>query len=68
MKAAAILLIVLGVGIVIWGLFGFKTREKVLDVGPIHASRDKEHDVPYGPLAGGILAIGGVLLLVKSKG
>ena len=68
MKAAAILLIVLGVGIVIWGLFGFKTREKVLDVGPIHASRDKEHDVPYGPLAGGILAIGGVILLVKSKG
>ena len=68
MKAAAILLIVLGVGIIIWGLFGFKTREKVLDVGPIHASRDKEHDVPYGPLAGGILVIGGVILLVKSKG
>ena len=68
MKAAAILLIVLGVGIVIWGLFGFKTREKVLDVGPIHASRDKEHDIPYGPLAGGILVIGGVILLVKSKG
>jgi hypothetical protein len=67
MKPAAILLIVVGIGIVIWGLFGFQTREKVLDVGPIHASRDKEHNVPYGPLAGGILAIGGVVLLVKGK-
>jgi hypothetical protein len=67
MKVVAILLILVGVGIVIWGLFGFQTREKVLDVGPIHASRDKEHNVPYGPLAGGILAIGGVILLVKSK-
>jgi drug/metabolite transporter (DMT)-like permease len=67
MKAAAILLIVIGVGIVIWGAFGFQTREKVLDVGPIHATKDKEHNIPYGPLAGAVLAIGGVVLLVKSK-
>lgn len=67
MKAAAILLIVIGLGIVIWGAFGFQTREKVLDVGPIHATKDKEHNVPYGPLAGAVLAVGGVVLLVKSK-
>lgn len=67
MKAAAVLLIVIGIGIVIWGAFGFETREKVLDVGPIHATKDKEHNVPYGPLAGAVLAIGGVVLLVKSK-
>ena len=59
--------IVVGIGIVIWGAFGFQTREKVLDVGPIHASKDKEHNVPYGPLAGGLLALGGVVLLVKGK-
>ena len=68
MKTAAFVLIAVGIGIVIWGMFGFQTREKVLDVGPIHASRDKEHHVPYGPLAGGLLAIGGVVLLVKNKG
>jgi drug/metabolite transporter (DMT)-like permease len=67
MKAAGIFLIVIGIGIVIWGAFGFQTREKVLDVGPIHASKDKEHNGPYGPLAGAVLAIGGVVLLVKSK-
>jgi hypothetical protein len=67
MKAAAIFLIAIGIGIVIWGAFGFKTREKVIDVGPIHASKDETHNVPYGPVAGAILAIGGVVLLVKSK-
>jgi hypothetical protein len=67
MKSAAIILISVGIGIVIWGAFGFQTREKVLDVGPIHASRDKEHNVPYGSLAGGLLAVGGVVLLVKGK-
>jgi drug/metabolite transporter (DMT)-like permease len=68
MKAAAIVLIVLGVAIVIWGGFGFKTEEKVLDAGPIHATREKEHHVPYGPLLGIVLAVGGVVLLVKGRG
>jgi hypothetical protein len=65
MKMVAIVLILVGVGIVIWGAFGFQTREKVLDVGPIHATKDKTHYVPYGPIAGAVLAVGGVVLLVK---
>ena len=61
MKILAILLIVIGIGIVIWGAFGFTTREKVLDVGPIHATKDQTHNVPYGPIAGAVLALGGVV-------
>lgn len=67
MKPLAAILIVIGIGIVIWGAFGFTTREKVVDVGPIHATKDKEHNVPYGPIAGAIIALGGVVLLMKSK-
>lgn len=67
MKAAGILLIVVGIGIVIWGAFGFTTREKVVDIGPIHATKEKTHNVPYGPIAGALIAVGGVVLLVKSK-
>ena len=66
MKAAAAILIAIGIGIVIWGGFGFTTREKVIDVGPIHASKDTHHDVPYGPVAGAIMAVAGVVLLFKS--
>ncbi|HEY6990249.1 MAG TPA: hypothetical protein VH369_17780 [Bryobacteraceae bacterium] len=68
MKIAGIALIVVGLAIVIWGAFGFKTREKVVDVGPIHATKDTEHHVPYGTIAGAIIAVGGVLLLVKGRG
>jgi drug/metabolite transporter (DMT)-like permease len=67
MKAVAIVLIAVGIGVVVWGGFGFQTRKKVLDVGPIHASKDTEHHVPYGTLAGALLAIGGVVLLVKGS-
>jgi drug/metabolite transporter (DMT)-like permease len=66
-KTPGILLIVVGLTIVVWGAFGFKTRDKVLDVGPIHATKETTHNIPYGPLAGAILAIGGVVLLAKSK-
>jgi hypothetical protein len=67
LKAVAIILIAVGIGIVIWGAFGFKTRQKVIDAGPIHVSQDKTHNVPYGPVAGAVLALGGVVLLLKSK-
>ena len=32
-KTLAILLIVMGIIIVVWGAFGFQTRDKVLDIG-----------------------------------
>ena len=67
MKTPAIILIVVGIAIVIWGAVGFQTRDKVFDVGPVHATKETTHNVPYGPLAGALLAIGGVILLVKSR-
>ena len=51
----------------IWGAFGFKTRQKVVDAGPIHISQDKTHNAPYAPVAGAVLALGGVALLLKGK-
>ena len=62
-----IILIVIGVIIIVWGTFGFKTREKVVDVGPIHATKETTHHVPYGPIAGAIVLIGGVVLLVSGR-
>ncbi len=65
MKTPAILLIVVGLAIIIWGGFGFTTREKVVDIGPIHATRDVEHNIPYAPIAGALVLLGGVALLLK---
>jgi len=67
MKPAAIILIVLGIAIVIWGGFGFATREKVFDLGPIHATREEHHNIPFGPLAGAVIVLGGVVLLLKGR-
>lgn len=66
-KNVGIALIVVGLIIIVWGAFGFKTRDKVLDVGPIHATKETTHDVPYGPLIGGLILVGGVVLMVSGR-
>jgi hypothetical protein len=62
-----VILILLGLFGLAWGGFTYTTREKVVDIGPIHATRDKTHNVPLPPMAGAVALIGGIALLVASK-
>jgi hypothetical protein len=61
--------VLIGLGIVglIWGGFTYTTKERVVDIGPIHATRDKTHDVPLPPIAGAVALVGGVVLVVTGK-
>jgi hypothetical protein len=69
MKAASvsgILLIVLGIiGLVYQGI-GYTKRKHVLDVGPIHATKDTHEMIPIPPVLGAIALVGGIALLVVS--
>lgn len=65
-KTIGIILIGLGLAGLAWGGFTYTTREKVVDIGPIHATRDKTHTVPLPPIAGAVALIGGVVLLVTA--
>ena len=69
MKASTIgiVLIVLGALALAYQGFSYTTREKVIDVGPIKASVDKEHTVPLPPILGALAIAGGAVLLVRSK-
>ena len=44
-KTLGMILIALGLFGLAWGGFTYTTREKVVDIGPIHATRDKTHNV-----------------------
>jgi hypothetical protein len=61
------ILIALGLFGLAWGGFTYTTRERVVDIGPIHATRDKTHDIPLPPIAGAVALIVGVVLLVAGR-
>jgi len=62
---------VLGIALIMLGLVAFAyqgitytTREKVLDVGPLQATVDKEQTIPLPPLVGGLALVSGIALLI----
>ncbi|HTD42662.1 MAG TPA: hypothetical protein VK687_00705 [Bryobacteraceae bacterium] len=63
-KTLGFVLIILGLVGLAWGGISYTTRETVVDIGPIHATRDKAHNIPLPPIAGAVALIGGIVLLV----
>lgn len=66
-KTLGLILIVLGLVGLAWGGFAYTTRETVVDIGPIHATREKTHNVPLPPIVGAVALIGGIVLLVARR-
>ena len=66
-QIVGVILIALGLIGLAWGGFSYTTRDTVIDLGPVHASREKRHDVPVPPIAGGLALVGGIALLVSGK-
>lgn len=66
-KLVGIVLIVIGLLGLVYGGITYTTRESVVDIGPIHATREKAHNIPLPPIAGALALIGGVALVVTSK-
>ena len=64
LKIVGIILIVLGVVALAFQGITYTTREKVIDMGPIHATADKKNTIPLPPVLGAIALVGGIVLLV----
>jgi len=63
MSMAGILLIVLGALALAYQGITYTRQEKVLDVGPIHATKDTQEQIPIPPILGGLALAGGIALL-----
>ena len=63
----AIILIVIGIVAFAYQGITYTTREKVVDIGPIHMTADKTKTLPLTPIVGGIALVGGIVLLVMGN-
>jgi hypothetical protein len=59
-----VILIILGGLALVYQGFGYTHQERVLDVGPIHATADEHERVSIPPILGGLTLVGGIVLVV----
>ena len=64
MTLVGILLIVLGGMALAYQGFTYTHQEKILDVGPIHATAEKHDRISIPPVLGALTLAGGIALLI----
>ena len=59
-----IILIVIGIVAFAYQGITYTSRETVLDIGPLHATAERQKTLPLPPVLGALAVVGGVVLLV----
>ena len=59
-----IVLIALGLGALAYQGITYTSRETIVDVGPIHATAERQRRLPLPPVLGIVAVGGGVVLLI----
>ncbi len=67
-------LTIIGIALLVLGLISFAYQgitytksEKVLEVGPITATKETKKTIPLSPVVGGAAVLGGIVLLVAGS-
>jgi uncharacterized membrane protein YidH (DUF202 family) len=66
-KLIGVLLVVFGIVALVMGGITYTKREKVLDLGPITASTERQKTVPLSPIVGIASLVGGIALIVAGS-
>jgi hypothetical protein len=61
---AGLTLIVLGLVALVYQGISYTSRETVIDIGPVHATADRQRTLPLPPVLGVAAVAGGVVLLI----
>jgi hypothetical protein len=63
-------LMLAGMALILLGILGlsynritYTSKEKILDIGPIEATAEKEKSIPLPPLLGGLVLVAGIGLV-----
>jgi uncharacterized membrane protein YidH (DUF202 family) len=64
LSLVGVVLIVLGLLALVYQGINYTSRETVIDIGPLHATADRQKTLPLSPVLGIAAVAGGVALLV----
>ena len=66
-KTVGAILIALGLIGIAYGGLTYTTKETLVDIGPIQATRDQRHTVPLPPIVGAVALVGGIALVALGR-
>ena len=64
MAIVGVVLVIIGVVALVYQGVTYTSRETVIDIGPLHATADRERTLPLPPVLGISAVAGGLVLLV----
>lgn len=67
MKNLGIVLVAIGLLMMVVTGFNYVTRERVVDVGPVHISANQDNPVQWSPIVGAIILVAGIAIIVTNK-
>jgi len=68
MKKLGMLIIAIGLVFTVVTGLNFVTREKVVDIGELKISRNKDHSIAWSPLLGGaVMVVGAGIFILGMK-
>ena len=70
MKTASVLglfLVIVGAIALAYGGITYTTHKRVLDVGPIEATKTEHKTIPLPPIVGGLALVGGIAMLAAAR-
>jgi hypothetical protein len=62
-----IVLIVLGLAALVYQGITYTKRDTIVDIGPVHATAEREHTLPLPPIVGIVSVAAGVALIVAGR-
>jgi uncharacterized membrane protein YidH (DUF202 family) len=62
-----VVLIVLGLLALLYQGVNYTSRETVLDIGPVHATAERQKTLPISPVLGIAALVGGLVLVVAGN-
>ena len=67
-KTIGLIIIVIGLIMTLYTGFNYVTKEKIVDIGGVEITADKDHTANWSPFIGiGIMVIGGVVFLYGKR-
>ena len=62
-----IILIIVGVVALAYQGITYTTHKKVVDIGPIEATREEHKTIPLPPILGVIALVGGIVIIARDR-